>query len=553
MKGVNNKSKGLLCVTLTAIMVFAVFTAGIGIVPAGADPGPTRSVVPDSVAPGGEVNVTIVFTTLCDFTYLFIRDYVPLGWDVTDMRVNEDANETLFLTEFNATSGIVLFFWVPINSGIDVTAEYTLHVPPGVEPGAYPLAGELVGWSEDIGSWNDTIPEGTVMVELPYGVNLSVDEEEKTTDANVNATYYITVENTGAIADTYGLSVTSTGADFAKLNKTSVSLGAGESEVVELNVSASSSGSYDTTVSAASAHASDEITVTTNVSAVYGVDLKVEGGDYADKTVEPNETASYTLTVENTGSDSDSYELTVNNISNADIAVLDQYAVPNLAAGASADVVLNVSDSEEGEYIVNVTATSQGNASVSGRVMTKTTVSTPSVQYDIPLVEGWNMFGVPLNVSDWTLPAVLTSIDGKYTYISYYNATSEEMEYYDPLDPAGSTLKALEQGAGYLISMSEDAIASFEGRKLMGLERSLKADWNMFSIPYGVVDETLPAVLTSIDGKYTYISYYNATSEEMEYYDPLDPVGSTLKALEPGAGYLISMTEDAVFIPDMGL
>jgi hypothetical protein len=274
---------------LAVIMVFAVFTAGIGI-PVGADPGPTRSVVPDSVAPGGEVNVTIEFNTVCDFTYLFIRDYVPLGWDVTDMSVNEEANETLFLTEFNATTGIVLFFWVPIGSGVPVTAEYTLHVPLDAEPGAYPIAGELVGWSEDIGSWNATIPEGTVMVELSYGVNLSVDEEEKTTDANVNATYYITVENIGTAGDIYELNILSTEADFARLNKTSVSLGAGESEVVELNVSSSSSGSYDTTVRAASAHASDEITVTTNVSAIEDTEAPVVSNPSAEPYILPEDT-----------------------------------------------------------------------------------------------------------------------------------------------------------------------------------------------------------------------------------------------------------------------
>jgi len=295
MGGVNNKSEGkrLLYMTLAVVMVFAVLTAGIGIMPAGADSEPTRSIVPDSVAPGGEVNVTINFTTVQDFTYLFIRDYVPLGWNVTDMRVNEDANDTLFLTEFNATTGIVLFVWIPIDSEIGVRAEYTLLVPLDAEPGAYTLAGELVGWSEGTGSWNDTIPAGAVMVELPYGVSLSVDEEEKTTDANVNATYYITVENIGANGDTYDLSVTSTEADFAVLNKTSVSLGAGESEVVELNVSSFLAGDYDTTVEASSTTqpgVSDDVTVTTVVSAIEDTEAPVISNPSVEPYILPEDT-----------------------------------------------------------------------------------------------------------------------------------------------------------------------------------------------------------------------------------------------------------------------
>jgi hypothetical protein len=38
----------------------------------------------------------------------------------------------------------------------------------------------------------------------------------------------------------------------------------------------------------------------------------------------------------------------------------------------------------------------------------------------------------------------------------------------------------------------------------------------------------------------------------MESYDPANPGESTLNSLEPGAGYLIEMIENATFIPDMG-
>ena len=212
-------------------------------------------------------------------------------------------------------------------------------------------------------------------------------------------------------------------------------------------------------------------------------------------------------------------------------------------------VVLNL---KNGNYTYWVQANDiAGNMNVSEtRVVT---VNATEYTVSVTLESGWNMIGVPLNVSAWGLPGVLESIENKYDYVCYYNATTGEMDYYDPLDPGDSTLKTLEPGAGYLISMTEDAIVSFEGTKLIGLERSLETDWNMFSVPYGVVNETLPTVLESIEGKYDYICYYNATTGEMDYYDPLDPGDSTLKTLEPGAGYLISMTEPAIFIPDMGI
>ncbi|MGB7532456.1 MAG: DUF3344 domain-containing protein [Halobacteriota archaeon] len=933
----NEGKRAVLCAVLTAALVLSAMTmAVIGIGGAGSEE-VTRSIEPDSVAPGEDVTVTIAFTTPEDLYYLWLRDHVPLGWDVTDMEVNEGPQP--FTTDYLTleTMGKVIFAWVDIGAGTQIEVQYTLHVPTGAEEGAYTLAGDI---GTGIGEVIATIPEGTVTVkeEQPYDVNLDVDEEEKTTEADVTATYYLTVENAGTNGDTYGLSVTSMGADFAWLNKTSVSLGAGESGVVELNVSSFLAGDYDTTVEASSTTqpgVSDDVTVTTTVNPYYEVDLGVspEG-----QTVEPDENATYTLTVTNLGNTEDTFNLAAE-IPGGVSAQLSKAATSSLGHGENDTALLNVSSTIVGEYTVNVTATSQCNPSVSDTITTTTNVSvaprpdlivtgitlncgylfanesntvnatiknngtadagafdvsfsagafsegvrisglamgaseevtvtdstlrnagesvtitviadcngevneldetnnessiietvvnngyksksfaglpslvllehdkfngsivytvgnsskvelapadttttglditipsgatvqnarlyvywydswysavhgdadlevtfdghsftTPGASYtdgkgfgsynypkgtyaydvtsdvsgtgtytatienrapntntvltgqlllvvyedatesemeywitegcdllkadsnycvspaeaianvtfegtievanksarlitvvaqgnelgtdlsfneqvwedvwqtpegsskididdrsvtglrtsgnvvdfrdtgtmgmqasnailvvesvppitkvNVSLLEGENMFGVPLNVSDWTLPGALTSIDGKYPYISYYNATSGVMEYFDPLDPVGSTLKALEPGAGYLITMSEDATASFEGTKLIGLERSFKAGNNMFSIPYGVVDETLPAVLTSIDGKYTYISYYNATSGVMEYFDPLDPVGSTLKALEPGAGYLITMSEDAMFIPDMG-
>ena len=282
----------------------------------------------------------------------------------------------------------------------------------------------------------------------------------------------------------------------------------------------------------------------------YGVNLEVEGKKYAWNTTEPNVNASYLLAVSNTGVVTDSYTLGVENPDGADVATLNVTEISNLASGATANVLLHVTDAIEGTYIVNVTATSGGDPEISDKVMTKTRVA-EIYNLQTNLLEGWNMFAVPLNVSTRSLPAVLESIENKYDYICYYNATTREMDYYDPLNPEFSTLNVLEPGAGYLIHLTENATVYFVGVKLVGLEIPLECDWNMFSVPYGVVNKTLPVVLESIEGKYEYVSYYNATTGEMDYYDPLNPEGSTLKVLEPGAGYLILMTEKVIYIPDV--
>jgi len=129
------------------------------------------------------------------------------------------------------------------------------------------------------------------------------------------------------------------------------------------------------------------LSLTLIVNVTYGVTFEVEGSDYAERTVKSNEVASYTLTVRNTGSDPDSFDLTVANLNGADTVALSQTSVLNLAAGASADVTLNVSDAMAGAYRVNVTATSQGNPGVSDAITTVTAVEVEVITlpgYDTP-------------------------------------------------------------------------------------------------------------------------------------------------------------------------
>ena len=172
----------------------------------------------------------------------------------------------------------------------------------------------------------------------------------------------------------------------------------------------------------------------------------------------------------------------------------------------------------------------------------------PVTEYNVTLELGWNMIGVPLDLSNYTLPEPLSSIEGKYTDIAYYNATSGEYQSYTVGWEAFATLKELEPGAGYWINMTESSILTFEGNKFVELSRDLESEWNMFSVPYGIENETLPSVVESIEGDYTDIAYYNATSGEYQSYTVGWEAFATLKELEPGAGYWINMTSPATFV-----
>ncbi|KAF5433650.1 putative membrane protein [Candidatus Methanophagaceae archaeon] len=93
--------------------------------------------------------------------------------------------------------------------------------------------------------------------------------------------------------------------------------------------------------------------------------------DTTEKTVAPNVTATYTLTVENEGTKADNYTLSLE--SNAAVAELDIENI-TIEAGKTQEVSLNVSDASTGTYTVNVTVKSQTVTNVTDMVSTLTTV-----------------------------------------------------------------------------------------------------------------------------------------------------------------------------------
>ena len=268
-----------------------------------------------------------------------------------------------------------------------------------------------------------------------------------------------------------------------------------------------------------------------------------------------NESNEICATVKNNGTaDADAFNISFN------VDVFSEEVRVNGGLAVGAETTACVTDPTwrtEGESVtITVTADCDAEIDESNEMNNESSLVVGVVlrkEYNvtIPLLEGWNMFGVPLNVSNWTLPVVLDTTEGKYNIVIYYNAASGLTEFFDPLIPEYSTLKELEPGAGYWIDMKEDDTAQFEGMKFTEFSRDLESEWNMFSVPYGIVNQTLPTALSSIEGKYNIVIYYNAASGLTEFFDPLIPEYSTLKELEPGAGYWIDMKVAATFTPEM--
>ena len=98
---------------------------------------------------------------------------------------------------------------------------------------------------------------------------LAVDSANKTTTINLNATYLLTVNNTGANADTFNLAIENPQNAMVGLSIPSLNLGAGMNGTVLLNVTNASSGIFLVNVTATSQTNPDvnqTVTTTTTVS-----------------------------------------------------------------------------------------------------------------------------------------------------------------------------------------------------------------------------------------------------------------------------------------------
>ena len=188
------------------VLTIVLSVLAVTMLPASAQPIVTRSIDPDTVAPGGVVNVTIVFTTTEDMGFFpALQDVVPEGWVATDMSAVPDATSDF-------TERTVGFIWFTLGSETPVTTSYTLHVPVTATGGIYELNGTLYKAGTP---YADVTGDGTVTVAGPvYGVALTVtpDTPQWVNPSEIE-TYTLTVTNTGNTEDTFDLTIDDVPAD----------------------------------------------------------------------------------------------------------------------------------------------------------------------------------------------------------------------------------------------------------------------------------------------------------------------------------------------------
>ena len=292
------------------------------------------------------------------------------------LRVTNTGNtsDTVRLTTSGDVTATLSRTLIPLDYGKSSVVSVSIRGDALTAAGDYAV--KVIATSQ--GDTQKTAEVTTTTTVLPvYGVTLAGVGEltTETVDASEGVSYMLTVTNTGNTDDVIDLTSSD---DAAILSQTSVSLTAGASTEVTITISGdalATAGDYEVNVTATSQGdntMSSEVSTNTKILPVYGVTL-AGVDELTTKTSDASEGVSYMLTVTNTGNTDDVIDLT----SSDDAAILSQTSV-SLTAGASTEVTITISGdtlATAGDYEVNVTATSQGDNTMSSEVSTNTNYS----------------------------------------------------------------------------------------------------------------------------------------------------------------------------------
>ena len=278
-------------------------------------------------------------------------------------------------------------------SGNGTAASFTLNIAttPSTPAGTYELNLTAYSYNQTNGHWGNL----TNYIHLTLTVNpanapdltiSSISASPTTVNEGGTINIQATVENVGNVeADNVYVGFYYDKVDSSHLIQTvsAGNLAAGASTTVEASWDTTGHVGEHTIIAYADPDNAIEETNEDNNSANttvtvngYGVNLTV---DSTDKTVQPGESVDYTITVKNTGTLQDTFDLSTSPVSSGWSASLSQTSV-TLNAGESTDITLTVtapSSATQGEsQNVTVTAVSEGDSSKSDSVTTTTTVVT---------------------------------------------------------------------------------------------------------------------------------------------------------------------------------
>ncbi len=160
--------------------------------------------------------------------------------------------------------------------------------------------------------------------------------------------------------------------------------------------------------------------------------------------------------------------------------------------------------------------------------------------YIISLQEGWNLISLPLEQVNTSIPNVLSSINGQWDVIKYYDNTDKN-DTWKTYRPGASTndLASIDNTMGFWIKITEpDVNLAVRGNIPDYTIIPLYAGWNLVSYP-----SLTPDIVAN--------SLWGTGADKVDVYDGGSPylislVGPTY-LMEPGKGYWVHVPADTIW------
>jgi hypothetical protein len=179
---------------------------------------------------------------------------------------------------------------------------------------------------------------------------------------------------------------------------------------------------------------------------------------------------------------------------------------------------------------------------INGSVTGIASVTVAEHSFQINLTQGWNLISIPLELSDTSINAVLFSINGKWCYAQYYDATdaADHWKTYATFKPAIlNDLWNLDNTMGFWIYMVDAATLTVYGNYPGTSNILLHAGWNLVGYP-------------SLNYSRTIVDVFAGTGYDMvEGINASDPYRTSLLPgtyiVTPGEGYWLHVPSDAIW------
>ncbi|RLF93900.1 hypothetical protein DRN45_04435, partial [Thermococci archaeon] len=167
--------------------------------------------------------------------------------------------------------------------------------------------------------------------------------------------------------------------------------------------------------------------------------------------------------------------------------------------------------------------------------------------YTIPLKTGWNLISLPLIIDEDTpIPAIFYPIEGKYTRIHLWDASSGYYVNYrvTPDVTHQNEFKYMKMNIGYWVYATEDVNFVLSGVQNNGAKSvTLYHGWNMMGYAF-TVSKTISTAITANYDKLNLMWRWNAVTDTYELFDPWGRFTNQFTTFTPGYGYWVYAEED---------